>query len=721
MHLSMRRFKLATPARTTASVRAGTLARLRAEERAMALIAALGILVVLTIAGTAVTEYATRNFVASGSTKASGGAYGLAEAGINDALSILANQLDSTGAVKAGGIDPRTSTLLPQTTVNYASLGGSVTYSGTINSSYVWTITSTGSVKVGRTARHTTLTRKVSVVGINSGADSASWSRFYQDSTGSCLTIDNTTFVTNVATRGDLCLRNNGAITGSNVTVDVGGNVSISGPDTTSTKYGTGANSGASNTWTNPTRTSANDSSYTTSAIAPGTNSGNSAILNVTGFGFSVPSTAIIRGISVSIERKSSSNSGTNSNYLRDNTVQLLKAGTATGSNKAATGTSWPTSDGVANYGSGSDAWGSTWTASDVNNANFGAKIIVHNYSTNSTSITASIDYVTITVTYSGDTNGIGTSGTPVSTANIGGSCTYNAQSAHTPCTSTDHVYAGAITSTSAGSNPALVMPQVDYSYWWANAKPGPKHFCTNANPGLSSTFFDNDAGSTTGPNGSIGVNGEMAPSNSNYDCEVWENGQLVGELKWNHTTHRMDIKGVIFVDGNFRFDEDGEIIHYYGRANIMSSRDDEIDALVCAGGATDSNGNPTGNTYTTSCYPDMSNWDATQNMMVLMSEMPNEYDQGGTSCSGSYPSCIDGYLPSGFQGIMFSTSDCLIHQNFRDSGPVICNTISLPNESGGDPTFYTFPYTGNLTDGQKYHDVATATHFELDLGQQSG
>ena len=48
--------------------------------------------------------------------------------------------------------------------------------------------------------------------------------------------------------------------------------------------------------------------------------------------------------------------------------------------------------------------------------------------------------------------------------------------------------------------------------------------------------------------------------------------------------THRLDIKGVIFVDGNFRFDEDGEIIHYYGRANIMSSRDDEIDALEVMG-----------------------------------------------------------------------------------------------------------------------------------------
>ena len=174
-------------------------------------------------------------------------------------------------------------------------------------------------------------------------------------------------------------------------------------------------------------------------------------------------------------------------------------------------------------------------------------------------SATASLDYISVTVTYNDDTNGIGTSATPISQANIGGTCTYNANPAHTPCSSADHVYAGTITSTSAGSNPALVMPSVDFKYWWANAMPGPKHFCTNANPGLSTTFFDNNASTTTGPDGSLTVNGEMAPSNSSYTCQVWSqpptSGTLLGELSWNHTTHILTIKGTIFVDGNFRFD----------------------------------------------------------------------------------------------------------------------------------------------------------------------
>jgi hypothetical protein len=110
--------------------------------------------------------------------------------------------------------------------------------------------------------------------------------------------------------------------------------------------------------------------------------------------------------------------------------------------------------------------------------------------------------------------------------------------------------------------------------------------------------------------------------------------------------------------------------------------------------------------------------------MAVLMSQAPNEYDQGGSGCPGpgnGTPNCYNGHPPSGFQGILYSTADCLIHQNFQDSGPVICQSISLPNESGINPTYYTFPSIGNLTDGQKYGEASTATNFELVPGAMSG
>ena len=487
----------------------------------------------LTIAGTAVAYYATGNLTSSATSKSRMSAYDLAEAGINDAKSVLYNQLNPDGSVKAGGTSPTTPTLLSQTTIQYPDVHGSVTYAGTLDTStYVWTITSTGKVKNDQGYQSRTLTKTVTVRGLNVGADGSSWSRFYQDDPSTCLTIDQETIVTNFATRGPLCLVNGGAITGANTTVDVGTTVTISGADASAgANSPSAASSSGAPAWSNTSNVYTSNSSYATDVIS---SNGTGGSLNASGYGFSIPATAIVRGITVSVIRKSNI-----SGHTQDSSVYLLKAGAQAGSDHHLGGT-WGTSNTTKTYGSASDLWGTSWTAADVDSAGFGVKFTAK---TDSTGTTASVDYVSVTVTYSNDTNGIGTPGTPVTQANVGGTCTYNAQSAHTPCTSTDHVYATTITSTPAGSNPALVMPQVDFDYWWANAKPGPKHFCTNSNPGLSSNFFDNDAASTSAPNGSLMVNGEMAPANSDYTCQVVENGVLQGELSWDHTTHVMTVE----------------------------------------------------------------------------------------------------------------------------------------------------------------------------------
>jgi len=678
----------------------GLLSRAISDERGISLLLALLTLLVLGTLTTSVAVYTTNDLHASYMDQSSVNAYQLAEAGLNDAVSRLEDP----------SVNPTTSTLLPSTTVAYSAYGGSVTYSGTAvsaNDEVTWTITSKGTAgSSSNLTRKRQLTETAVVRGLNDGASGSSWSRFYQNATTPCLTIDTETFVTNVATKGNLCLLNTGAITGANTVVDVGGTVTITGPATSS---GAKSPSAATAGWTSPTNVYASDSQYATTSIAKSASSANE---DVTGYGLALPATAVIKGISVSIVRKASS-----SGNLRDLTVSLLKAGSPVGNNEAVTGTTYGTSNGTAAYGSTSDLWGTTWTASDIDNAGFGVRFAVHNNSS-TTSYTASLDYISVTIQYTNDTNGIGTSSTPIAQANIGSTCTYNGGAAHTPCTSADHVYANTITTTSASSNPALSMPQVDFNYWWANAMPGPKHFCTNPSPGLSTTFFDNDASTTTGPNDSLTVNGEMAPAGSSYTCQVWSQpptgGTLLGELSWNSSTHILTIKGTVYVDGSFRFDTDGEVVNYKGRATLMSSGNDEIDAVVCAGG--------TATTDSASCLTNMSTWNPTNNLMVLMSEHDNEYDQGHTTCSGNTPpTCYNGYLPGAFQGVLYSTADCLIHQNFQDSGPVICNTISLPNESGINPTFYTFPSTGNLTDGEKYGDTSTATHFEIDLGSETG
>ena len=799
------------------------------EERGISLILALLTLIILGTLGSSVAIYTTGHLHSSYRDQAASNAYQLAEAGVNDAISVLSAAANST--------PPTINTLtMPATKVNYPQYNGSVTYSGTssyANNVITWTITSAGVAGNANQLRKRTLQKSVTIRGINIGADGSSWSRFYQDALTPCLTIDTEVFVTNVATRGSLCILNTGGIIGANTTVDVGGTVTITGPAVTGSVHSPTAATG----WTNPSNVYSSNSVYATNVISAASNGLNQ---DTTGFSLGVPAGAKILGISVSVQKMAGaccnavqtittsgsptggtfkisatppggsatasasiaynasaatvqsalvtifgsgnvvcaggslptavvctfqgsdankavtlmsqySNSltggsspksvytntttGGSISALQDLTVQLLKAGSLVGSNKASS-TGWSTSKTTVGYGSSSDLWGTTWTPADLNASNFGLRFAAKNVVTGIAVVTASLDYISVTVTYNDDTNGIGTASQPVAGADIGGTCTYNGVGPHTPCTSADHVYAGTISNTSPAG--ILQMPKVDFNYWWANAMPGPKHFCTNPSPGVATNFFDNDAaiagtapnqyttGNTTGPNKSISVNGEMAPPGSSYTCQVWSgggtSGTLLGELSWNATTHVLKIKGTVFVDGNFRFDDDGEVVNYSGRGTLMSSRDDEIDAVVCAGWTNQSQGAAAPTTDATSCLTHMSTWDMSQNYMVLMSQEDNEYDQGGSTCSGNTPpTCYNGHPPGAFQGVLYSTATCLIHQNFQDSGPVICNTIELPNESGINPTFFTFPSNGNLTDGQKYADTATASHFEVDAGPQTG
>lgn len=642
---------------------------------------ALGVLSVLTISGTTVMVYTSGNMHSADRSRSEGNAYSLAEAGMGYALSMLAN-----------APDPRVATLLPSTTVVLE--GDKAVYSGAIDANYVWTLTATGEMRnpTGAGVIRRTIHKTVSVRGINSGANGIAWSRFYQDDPTSCLTIDTVVWTASVSTRGPLCLVNGATIVGADTRVDVGGNVTINGTTTTPAARPASTASG----WTSSTNIFTSNNGYATNSTAA---NADGAVLSATGFGFSIPATATIRGVQVTIERKAAS-----SNTLKDAAVYLLKAGAQTGTNH--NGSSfWTTSDVNATYGTTSDLWGTTLTPADVNASNFGVKLVAHNYG--ASAVVASADYVSITVTYRTAVAGIGTSITPVAEVNVNGTCSYNGLTPHTPCTTADNVYTAS--ATAVGKN--LAMPTVDFTYWWANAKPGPKHFCTNVNPGLATNFFDTDANSTSAPNHSIPGNGEMTPTGSDYTCQVVENGVLMGELSWNHSTHVLKISGTSFIDGNFRFDDDGQVVHYQGRGDIYSGGHDEIDEVVCAGGS----GSGT-------CIGDMTSWDPSQNLLVLLSMEDNEYDQGSSSCSPSgTATCPNGHYTAGFQGVLYSTADCLIHQNFQDAGPVICNTITLPGDVSGWPTYFPYPVLTNLTDGQKYSDTATASVFELTLGEQDG
>jgi Tfp pilus assembly protein PilX len=638
---------------------------LRAQE-GITLIMAIGILGVLSLTGATLIYYSSSNARNASASKGRETAYTLAEAGIAQGLSVLNSALN-----------PLTGSLLSSTTVQLE--GGSVTYSGTL-SGETWTITSTGTVKnpTGASDITRTLTRQAQVYGLNSGANVAAWSRWYADSTSTCLTIEDVEIRMPIATRGDLCLQGSGKITGANTTVEVGDDVTMTPSSSTSSQRDPGSATGWSNS-SNVFTSNNQDASTTLSGNAQ------SANLDATNFGFNLPTGSTIVGIRATIERAAS-----NSNSIEDYDVYLLKNGSPSGSDKAST-TDWTTSDSQRNYGSSSDLWGTSWTQAQVQASNFGLRLKVRNLT--SSSRTAYVDHIELEVFYQPPpSTTIGTSSTPLASVQVAGSCQYFNQTPHAPCTSADKVWANAI-----GQAPEnLSKPAVDLAYWYQNAKPGPKHDCdVGSFPG----GFDND----NYLNNSVPGSAEVTPNNSSYTCQVHDSiGNLVGELSWNHVTHVLKIKGTIYIDGDFRFDDNGAISHYQGRGIIYATDDLEFDELVCAGGS-----------GTTSCVTTgMQNWDPTQNMMIVLAGGDSEYDQG----SGQPQS-----TPSGFQGLIYANGDCTVHENFHTSGPIVCDKILLPSSSNGWPTYYDWPPLGTLVEGQMYSDPNTAGDFVVVPGVQSG
>src|SRR5688572_9015909 len=126
---------------------------------------------------------------------------------------------------------------------------------------------------------------------------------------------------------------------------------------------------GGGQNWTNPGDAGASDDTYATVSV-----DGNvSDPLNCTGYGFAIPPNSTILGITVNVERRSSSlfNGGS-----EDASMRLLKAGVATGSDLQ-TATDYPTTDTVEAHGGATNLWGTTWTPAEINAANFGALLTV--------------------------------------------------------------------------------------------------------------------------------------------------------------------------------------------------------------------------------------------------------------------------------------------------------------------------------------------------------
>lgn len=150
----------------------------------------------------------------------------------------------------------------------------------------------------------------------------------------------------------------------------------------------------AASAWTNLTNITASDNNQVTCNIT----ASNSDYLYVTDFDFAIPTDATIVGITAQIERADLTNP-----TARDSVVQLLKNNTRVGSNLASHVT-WPSTDGTRTYGSSTNLWGVTWSASDINSTEFGLALRVQRGYNSIGVNTLTVDHVQIKIDYLANT-----------------------------------------------------------------------------------------------------------------------------------------------------------------------------------------------------------------------------------------------------------------------------------------------------------------------------
>ena len=224
-----------------------------------------------------------------------------------------------------------------------------------------------------------------------------------------------------VTTGASVCIGGSGNLTSSTTCP------ALSAVSTAATNAGSATTGGTGVAWSNPSNLTSNNNLYTTIALTSSNKT--SQTLTTSNYGFAIPANSTINGITVTIGRYKSAGGNGGTDYITDNSLKLVKAGTAVGTDLAATGTNWPTTETAASYGSTSNLWSSAWTAADINNSNFGVALIVNT----GNAATGSIDYITITVNYTdngtlnwytastgGTLIGFGTSFNPVGVTNSG-------------------------------------------------------------------------------------------------------------------------------------------------------------------------------------------------------------------------------------------------------------------------------------------------------------
>jgi Tfp pilus assembly protein PilX len=143
----------------------------------------------------------------------------------------------------------------------------------------------------------------------------------------------------------------------------------------------------------------------------------------------------------------------------------------------------------------------------------------------------------------------------PAGLVDVAGGCKYESGTVGT-CNPTRKVWANTVDNT-----PALeTAPNPDWSYWYANASPGPLENCTGANRSGPVPTFDGDLlQNRSAPRA------DLTP-NSSYTCRTYLGTNQLGELSWNNSTKMLTIRGTIFIDGDVYVSQMGA---YTGQATL--------------------------------------------------------------------------------------------------------------------------------------------------------
>ncbi len=179
--------------------------------------------------------------------------------------------------------------------------------------------------------------------------------------------------------------------------------------------------SGSTFKWQNTSNASSQNDTYTSLRFTDGSNNPTQAPLSISpadqtnyfvckNLDSNIPTGATIEGITIYIDRYNSF-TGDGVVTISDDAIYLTKNGTDTVGDNKSTGATWASTDTdtYISYGGVSDLWGTSWTASEINDDNFGIMIgpnISYDLNSGEDGSDAKIDHVYVEITYAGGDSG---------------------------------------------------------------------------------------------------------------------------------------------------------------------------------------------------------------------------------------------------------------------------------------------------------------------------